>query len=309
MLIGGGGDDWLLGGLGADTYRFSRGDGHETISDESTSAGDRLELTDLLSSEVSVGRLYKGSETVVLTFASGDDSITVRNALSDNDRGIEEIAFADGVIWTPADTSCALLDNNKPVAVKDGIFSVKQEENLIIDAATLTRNDFDADGEAVSIIAVDGGNDGTAQIDANGNIILYRKRRLHRRNPVFLYDYGWAQRSGYYHGRHSRNSASLSPKTTMAFSVDEDGFLSIEVERLLSNDVDGDRLIVAQVFNAQNGAMSALPAMGRSAFTPTADFNGLASFRYLANTPEGGSTEATVYIDVLPVNDAPVAVR
>ena len=46
-----------------------------------------------------------------------------------------------------------------------------------------------------------------------------------------------------------------------------------------------------------------------SALPPTDDFNGLASFTYVANTPEGARTEAVVYIDVNPVNDAPVAVN
>ena len=76
----------------------------------------------------------------------------------------------------------------------------------------------------------------------------------------------------------------------------------------MSNDADGDRMIVGQVFDAQNGTVS-LASNGQVSFTPDANFNGTASFKYAANTPEGGRAEATVYVDVTPTNDAPVAVN
>src|SRR6185295_9638551 len=78
------------------------------------------------------------------------------------------------------------------------------------------------------------------------------------------------------------------------------------VERLLSNDLDGDRMIIGQVFGALGGTVS-VSSDGNIGFTPTANFNGTASFHYVGNTPEGGRAEGVVYIDVTPVNDAPVA--
>ena len=74
--------------------------------------------------------------------------------MSGTNEGIEEVVFSDGVIWTPQ-TMLALLDNNIPVARNDGIFSVKQGEQIVIPAADLKRNDFDADGETLTIVAVD----------------------------------------------------------------------------------------------------------------------------------------------------------
>ena len=90
------------------------------------------------------------------------------------------------------------------------------------------------------------------------------------------------------------------------FTVAEDGSLVIRVERLLANDLDGDRMIVGQVIDAVNGSV-ALASDGNISFTPNADFNGTAEFTYVANTPEGGRAEAKVTIQVTPVNDAPVA--
>ncbi len=51
----------------------------------------------------------------------------------------------------------------------------------------------------------------------------------------------------------------------------------------------------------------ALASDGTVTFTPSPDLNGTAAFTYAANTPEGGRAEATVTIQVTPVNDAPLA--
>ena len=91
------------------------------------------------------------------------------------------------------------------------------------------------------------------------------------------------------------------------FTVAEDTSLVIRVERLLSNDLDGDRMIIGQVYGAKNGTV-ALSSDGTISFTPAANFNGTAEFIYVANTPEGGRADAKVTIAVGAVNDAPVAV-
>ena len=304
LLVGGRGDDWLVGGEGNDTYRFSQGDGHDTIEDGGTSAFDRLEITDMLSSEATVDRLYKGSDAIVISFAWSDDTITIRDALSEAGEGVETIVFADGVTWTRS-TILELLDNNAPVAVADGIFTVKMEEALLIDPASLLRNDYDSNGDEISIIAVDGGEHGTAQIDGNGNIVFTGAEGFTGATQI---TYTISD------GRNGLSTATVdirvtppaSAKDDTGFSVVEDGYLTIETLRLLSNDVDGDRMIVSQVFDATNGTVS-LSSNGQISFTPAANFNGLASFSYVANTPEGGRAEATVYIDVLAANDAPVA--
>jgi surface adhesion protein len=52
VLRGGGGDDTLVGGAGADTFVWKSGDtGHDVIKDFNASAGDRIDLSDLLHNE------------------------------------------------------------------------------------------------------------------------------------------------------------------------------------------------------------------------------------------------------------------
>ncbi|CAN7688252.1 tandem-95 repeat protein [Mesorhizobium sp. LjRoot246] len=304
LLVGGRGDDWLLGGQGNDTYRFAQGDGHDIVEDTGTTFGDRLEITDLLSLEATVERLYKGSDTVVISFASGGDTITVRDALSQTGAGVEQIVFADGVVWT-RQTLLTLLDNHAPVTVEDGIFTVKMDQELHLDPSLLLRNDYDADGDTLRVIAVHGGPNGTAQIGGNGEIIFTAAPGF-TGATTFTYTVS--------DGRNGLSTATVdvrvtppaSAKDDFGFTVGEDEFLAIDVRRLLSNDIDGDRMIVAQVLDAVNGTVS-LSSDGHIGFTPSENFHGLASFRYVANTPEGGRAEAIVYIDVTPRNDAPDA--
>ncbi|MCB1491629.1 MAG: tandem-95 repeat protein, partial [Rhodobiaceae bacterium] len=304
ILEGRAGDDWMIGGLGGDTYRFRKGDGHDTIDDQSQSANDRLELTNLSSLEASVTRLYKGSDTVVMRFASSDDTITLRGLLATDGSGVEEIAFSDGVTWTRSEV-LALLDNRAPVAVEDGIFTARRAEPLVLSPTQLLRNDFDPDGAALQIISVDGGEHGSAQIDGNGNIVFTGAEGFVG-STTFTYSVTDGQ-NGIATGTVSiRVVPPANAKDDFDFEVEEDGFLTIESLRLLSNDEQGDQMIVSQVFDAVGGAVN-LASNGEISFTPAANFNGLASFKYAANTPEGGRAEATVYINVLPVNDLPVA--
>ena len=80
---------------------------------------------------------------------------------------------------------------------------------------------------------------------------------------------------------------------------------------LLDNDsdIDGDTLTVnsTPVNGPANGTLT-LSSDGTFVYTPDADFNGTDSFTYEVNDGNGGIAQATVEIEVVSVNDAPVAV-
>ena len=301
------GNDYMAGGQGADRYVFGSGTGHDTIKDDDTTAGvtDRVVFLTVNSGDVSVERVFKGSDSIRFSFTTTSaDSLTVIGALSDDDAGIETYQFADGVIWTKASIE-ARLDNNAPVAVKDGYFTAVTGEPLTISKALLLRNDFDADGDEVSIVAVNGGADGVAILNAQGDIV-YTPTAGFSGPTQFTYTLSDGRNGVAQTTVDIRVRPVASAQDDFGFVVAEDGFLTIRVERLLSNDIDGDRMIVGQVFGAEHGTVS-LSSNGDVSFTPDADFTGIASFSYIANTPEGGAGEANVYIVVTPLNDAPVA--
>ena len=91
-----------------------------------------------------------------------------------------------------------------------------------------------------------------------------------------------------------------------AASTAEDTAVTILASDLLANDTDpdGDTLTITSVQNATGGT-AALDGNGDVVFTPTADFNGTATFDY--TTTDGTDTAtSTVTVNVSSVNDAPV---
>ncbi len=264
-----------------------------------------MRFTDLASTDAEVSRIYRGSDTVVISFTSSPgDSVTIIDALANDRRGVESYQFSDGVVWT-RETIRALLDNRAPVANDDGFWSVLTGQPLTIKASDLLRNDFDADGNTIRIVSVDAGEAGTATLNASGDIVFTATNGF------------WGATTLRYTITDGNNAFAeadvdvrvrpiAEARDDSGFTVAEDGFLTIRVERLLSNDLDGDRMIIGQVFGAVGGTVS-LSSDGNIGFTPAANFNGAASFHYVGNTPEGGRAEGVVHIDVTPVNDAPVA--
>jgi Ca2+-binding RTX toxin-like protein len=301
------GDDFASGRDGSDTYRYQLGDGADRIEDTGTEATDTdtLRLIGFDADEATVSRLFRGSETILIEFAGNDtDSVMVIDALADDATSIENYVFDNSVTWTRA-TILTLLDNQAPVANDDGFFGVTAGEELVIRLSDVLGNDFDADGDPLVLDGVDGSPNGTATIDGAGNIRFTSA-------PDFIGATTILYRIS--DGRNAFDEAFInvnvrpvaSATDDAGFAVAEDEFLSIDSQRLLANDADGDRMIIGRVFDAVNGTV-ALTSDGNVGFTPDADYNGPAQFSYEANTPEGGEAIATVFIDVTPVNDAPTA--
>ena len=302
-----GGDDFASGGAGSDSYIFAAGDGHDIIEDAAASLTDvdTLTLAGFNAADASVERLFKGSDSIVIRFAGNDaDSVTVLDALADDGRGLESYSFADGTVWDRAIIR-TLLDNADPVASDDGFFSVITGNTLLIPVTTLLRNDFDPDNDVPEIVGVDGGDAGIAVLDGTGNVAFTPSDGF-TGATTFTYRIGDGN-AAFAEASVSINVRPIAEaRDDTGFTVAEDGFLTIDTTRLLSNDIDGDRMIIGEVFSAVNGTV-ALASNGTISFTPDADYNGPAQFSYAANTPEGGRAEATVTIDVTPVNDAPTA--
>lgn len=87
--------------------------------------------------------------------------------------------------------------------------------------------------------------------------------------------------------------------------VNEDG--SIRFNPLANDsDPDGDTLVIRSFGQGANGTVTR-NSDGTLTYRPNADFNGRDSFTYLAGDGRGGTAQATVNVNVRPVNDAPVA--
>ena len=104
------------------------------------------------------------------------------------------------------------------------------------------------------------------------------------------------------------NDAPVAVADT-GFVTNEDVALTITAASLLANDTDveDDTLTIQSVQGAVNGTV-ALDINGDVVFTPTADYNGPASFTYTVSDGNGGTSTAQVDLTINAVNDAPVAV-
>ncbi|MGA0608934.1 calcium-binding protein [Caldimonas sp. KR1-144] len=119
---GGTGNDVMRGGHNADTYRFNLGDGQDSITDQQwyKTGGfftDRLVFgAGIDPSDITVTR---SGNHLVFSHANGSDQVTVQSwfAKTDGEFFIEQVAFADGTVWTAAElTTMALVVNGTEAA-------------------------------------------------------------------------------------------------------------------------------------------------------------------------------------------------
>ncbi|UPQ86820.1 VCBS domain-containing protein [Vibrio sinaloensis] len=100
---------------------------------------------------------------------------------------------------------------------------------------------------------------------------------------------------------------NISVENASGYQTQEEEEIRFTPEELLANDTDpdGDDLAIISVKNGVNGEVAMVN--GEIIFTPAKDFNGVASYEYVIADPSGETSTATVFINVTPVNDPPVA--
>ena len=119
FLIGGEGDDILLGGSGADTFVWQAGhSGNDVIKDFNSSAGDRIDLRDLLQGEESTSDITQYLRVDTATSTLLISSTGVLNADASN-----------------ADVSIKLENNGTPVNLNPGNLSPSDLVNSLIAGA------------------------------------------------------------------------------------------------------------------------------------------------------------------------------
>jgi Ca2+-binding RTX toxin-like protein len=101
ILVGGLGNDTLTGGTGNDVYRFSLGDGQDTINNNDSSGSvDVLELQEGIT--LDDVRLRRAGNHLIVFVGDDSDQVTVSNFFYNHAQGnyvVNEIQFADGTVW------------------------------------------------------------------------------------------------------------------------------------------------------------------------------------------------------------------
>jgi VCBS repeat-containing protein len=194
--------------------------------------------------------------------------------------------------------------NDAPLAVND---EVTTDEDTPASGNVLT-NDSDVDGDSLTAALQDGPANGTVELAADGSF-TYTPNADFNGSDSFTYVVDDGQ-GGTAIGTVSItvNPVDDGPSVVDdSFSTDEDVSLTIPIADLLSNDVDPDGEL--PTFLAAGGAVNGtVKVQGDNViFTPSADFNGTASFEYAVQDSSGGVAFANVTVSVNPIADAPVA--
>src|SRR5204863_334400 len=186
---------------------------------------------------------------------------------------------SDGFLSASSTASLTLAPvNDAPVAVADTL-AATEDTAVTYTAAQLLGNDTDVDNSnaQLSIASVTSGTGGT------GSTSTVRVNLV----PV--------------------NDAPVAVADTLAAT--EDTAVTYTAAQLLGNDTDVDnsnaQLSIASVTSGTGGT-AVLNANGTVTFTPNANFSGAASFSYTVSDGASTSSPATVTVNVVAVNDAPV---
>jgi Ca2+-binding RTX toxin-like protein len=112
-ITGGGGNDTINGGRGNDTYVWGHGAGNDVITEGPFDATDKLRLTDVTQTQVT---LLRSGGNVTLEIApstiGGSDGGSVKliaNLDESNNTGVDQIIFSDATAWGRSDLRSMLL--------------------------------------------------------------------------------------------------------------------------------------------------------------------------------------------------------
>ncbi|HEX8468128.1 MAG TPA: Ig-like domain-containing protein, partial [Allosphingosinicella sp.] len=201
--------------------------------------------------------------------------------------------------------------NDAPVAMDDTLTDVAEDSGArIIPASDLLGNDTDLDAsDDLVITAVSNAVGGTAVLNPDGSVTFTPTADF---NGPASFDYTVSDGNG---GTDTGtasfnvtavNDAPVAMDDTLTDVAEDSGPRNIPASDLLTNDsdVDGDTLAVTAVSNAVGGTV-VLNGDGSVTFTPTANFNGPASFDYTVSDGNGGTDTGTASFNVTPVNDPP----
>ena len=202
---------------------------------------------------------------------------------------------------TVSKTFAYTVTNPAPSAGNDS-FSGNEDSSI---TGSVTANDQDPDGDAVSYALVTSPAHGTIVFNSNGTF-TYSPAANYNGSDVFTYKIIDSQ------GKEAVATVVLTiagvndaPGPVAASIVtDEDTPLS---GTLPATDIDGDT-VTFTVNTAPSHGTVTVSAAGAYTYTPAANYNGPDSFVVELDDGNGGTTLQTISVTVNPVNDAPVAV-
>jgi cysteine-rich repeat protein len=192
--------------------------------------------------------------------------------------------------------------NDAPVAVDDA-GQLAEDTALAIDVAA---NDRDGDGDPLAITGVTPPEHGTATV-IDVHHVLYTPAADYHGPDRFSYTIGDGNGGEAIAGVTLEVAPVNDPPVAVAdaASLAEDAAATVDVVAN-DRDVDGDVLTVSSVSSPAHGA--AVIVDGHQVrYTPAAHYHGPDALQYTIQDGAGGQAVATLTLDVISVNDPPVA--
>lgn len=198
--------------------------------------------------------------------------------------------------------------NDAPTAADDA-YTVENPGELIVELPGLLANDTDVDGDSLTASLVSDPNHGTVTLHSDGSFHYVPQSGY---NGLDSFTYAVSDGTSTSNAATVRLAITRTNQAPIAvgdtFSVGEDGVLHVPANGVLANDTDadGDGLAPTLVAGPSHGTLT-LQADGSFDYTPAANYYGLDEFTYSVSDGVLTSAVATVSLDIIAVNDAPVA--
>ena len=198
--------------------------------------------------------------------------------------------------------------NDAPVAVND-VYSTDEDTQLVVSAPGILGNDMDIDGDVLTLELDSNVSNGTLNLNPDGSFTYMPNANYHGVDSFTYHVSDGLLDSGIATVTINVISVNDLPDAVSdSFFMYEDNVLIFTTTDLLDNDtdVDGDPLTITGF--TQPGAGSLVRVGDEFTYTPNLNYFGVRTFQYTISDGNGGSDTTRVYITVMPVNDAPVAV-
>ncbi|HMW64287.1 MAG TPA: Ig-like domain-containing protein, partial [Accumulibacter sp.] len=192
--------------------------------------------------------------------------------------------------------------NDVPLAVGDA-YTVDEDGSLTVAANGVLGNDVDVDGDSLSAVLVSDVAHGVLTLNADGGFSYVPEANYHGSDS-----FSYRANDGSSDSNVVTVSLTINPVNDVplavgdAYTVDEDGSLTVAANGVLGNDsdLDGDSLSAVLVSDVAHGVLT-LNADGGFSYAPSANYHGSDSFSYKANDGSDDSNVVTVELTVLPV--------
>ncbi len=215
----------------------------------------------------------------------------------------------DGQAVTETSLNLTVNPINDAPKAEDKFYQIEEDGSISFTDIDLLQNATDIEGDALSITElVYLGNDGVLSLNGGGSYTF---------SPNENFSGDIALDFTVFDGTDS-TSAKVNLSVTevndppvagsLAYTINEDSVLTFNESQILANasDVEGEVSIVSITYSGTDGVLT-LDEGANYHFTPNENFNGDVSLDVVIKDEDGATANTTVDIEVLPINDPPIA--